>query len=260
MALAREVGWPDDAADWRVIHEAARVLGALRDGQLVGQGVLAAYEPNAGMIAKMIVGPSAQRRGIGAAILDALVADAERRALGTLGLVATPFGRPLYESRGFAVTGEVAVFIGTPVPDRPGEPSSGLADIDEAIAFERRFVTCSRTAMLRGRHREASATAICRGPDGAARGFALANAKGPYTQVGPLIAESEGVARTLAHAVFGSNPGVVRIDVPGEHTAFRAWLRGLGLRETAVRPEMARGGALPWQVPQRFALATQAWG
>lgn len=94
VALALEVGWPDDEADWRVVHEAAVVLGVRAEGRLIGQGALGAYESGAGTIAKMIVLPSEQRRGIGAAILDALLDEAERRSLSKLGLVATPWGKP----------------------------------------------------------------------------------------------------------------------------------------------------------------------
>jgi len=54
--------------------------------------------------------------------------------------------------------------------------------------------------------------------------------------------------------------GPVRLDVPGEHRAFRDWLRGLGLVERGVHLEMARGRVLPWRVSERFGLATQAWG
>jgi hypothetical protein len=53
----------------------------------------------------------------------------------------------------------------------------------------------------------------------------------------------------------------VRIDVPVEHVAFRSFLTSLGLREQAERVEMARGAKrMPWQVGERFALASQAWG
>jgi GNAT superfamily N-acetyltransferase len=260
VALARAVGWPDDEADWRVMHDAALVLGARRGGQWIGQGALGAYAPHAGTIAKMVVAPSAQRQGVGAAILDALLVEAEFRSLSTLGLVATPSGQPLYASRGFSVSGEVAVFIGTAVLDRPAEPARAITDIEPAIAFERRFIACSRAAMLRGRHREASCSAIYRAPDGAVRGFAMATAKGPYVLVGPVIADGEELARALIRAIFSAHHGAVRIDVPTEQAALRAWLRGLGLPEQGIRPEMARGGKLPWQVPERFALATQAWG
>lgn len=78
--------------------------------------------------------------------------------------------------------------------------------------------------------------------------------------VGPVMAENEEVARTLVRAIFSACRGPVRIDVPAQHATFRDWLAGLGLPEKGVRAEMARGGALPWQVPERFALATSAWG
>jgi GNAT superfamily N-acetyltransferase len=261
VALAHEVGWPDDEADWRVLHEAALVLGVRRAGRLLGHGALALYEPNAGSIAKMVVAPSAQRQGIGAAILDALLTEAERRGLTTLGLVATPFGQPLYESRGFTVTGQVAVFIGAAAGlDRPSGPLSPIGDIEAAIAYERRFIACSRAAMLRGRQREASASAIARAPNGELCGFAFATAKAPYLLLGPVLADTEELARELIRGILATNPGPVRIDVPAEQVGLRGWLQSLGLPDKGLRAEMARGGALPWRVPQRFVLASQAWG
>jgi GNAT superfamily N-acetyltransferase len=260
VALAQSVGWPDDDADWRVIHEAAFVLGARHGAALVGQGVLAPYEPSSGTIAKMIVSPAMQRQGLGAKLLDALLLEADERQVSSLGLVATPFGEPLYASRGFRVTGEVAVFIGAPRLEPVEDVVSPIADIEQAIAFERRFVSCSRARMLRACSREAKTSAVVTSSDGSLRGFALLSARRPYTLVGPVIAETEPTARALIGAIFAANPGNVRIDVPVEHSALRAWLRELGLPEKGVRPEMTRGEALPWQVPQRFALASQAWG
>lgn len=229
VALAQAVGWPDDEAEWRVLHEAAVVLGARRDGQWIGQGALGAYAPHAGTIAKMIVAPSAQRQGVGAAILDALLARADLGSLDTLGLVATPSGQPLYASRGFSVTGEVTVFVGRAGLDRPAEPMPTITDIESAIAFERRFITCSRDAMLRARHREASSSAIYRAPDGAVRGFALATAKGPYAFVGPVIADAEEVARALIRAIFGA-----------QHGAHRCSDRPDGVARLVTRPRPAR--------------------
>ncbi|HWZ92712.1 MAG TPA: GNAT family N-acetyltransferase, partial [Polyangiaceae bacterium] len=197
VALAHAVGWPDDDAEWRVIHEAALVLGVRREGRLIAQGALGSYEHNVGTIAKMIVLPGLQRQGLGAAILDALLAEAELRSLTTLGLVATPLGQPLYESRGFAVTGEVVVFIGTPAPERADESMPPITDLDSVVAFERRLLGCARGAMLRGRQREASASAVHGSVDGGVRGFALATPKEPYALVGPVIADAEDIARRL---------------------------------------------------------------
>jgi GNAT superfamily N-acetyltransferase len=260
VALSTSVGWPDDASDWRVLHAAGFVLGVRRAEELIGQGVLGSYAPHAATIAKMVVAPTAQRQGLGATILDALLAEAEERSLTTLGLVATALGRPLYESRGFELTGEIAVFVGTPALDATRGVMDRVTDVESVIAYERRFISCSRSNLLRERHREASVTALYRESDGRTSGFALAEAKAPYTLIGPVIADTEHQARALTRAIFGAITGPVRIDVPARQSAFRAWLSGLGLPELGLRPEMARGGSLPWQVPERFALAAQAWG
>ncbi len=79
VALSNSVGWPDTESEWRVIHRAALVLGVSRGGELVGQGALGLFQASAS-VAKMVVAPSAQRQGIGAKILDALLAEAERRS------------------------------------------------------------------------------------------------------------------------------------------------------------------------------------
>jgi len=256
VALSNSVGWPDTDAEWQVIHDAALVLGVRHQGELLGQGALGLFE-GTGSIAKMVVAPSAQRQGIGGAILDRLLAEAEQRGLSAVGLVATPFGRALYESRGFVATGDVVILMGTPRIDAPseGEPeTASVRDAEQILHIERRFITGSRAAVLRGRLRHSSATAHCAG------GFAIATWHEKGTRVAPIIAEDLSTARALSRAIFRAVPGPVRLDIPGEQVEFRRWLTELGLVEKGVHTEMARGGALPWHVPARFGLATQAWG
>jgi hypothetical protein len=89
----------------------------------------------------------------------------------------------------------------------------------------------------------------------------MATTQSSLSLVGPVIAATEDDARVLASSIFRAVPGPVRIDVPEEQRAFRRWLHSLGLREQSVRVEMASGTErLPWQIPQRFALAAQVWG
>ena len=247
------MGWPDTEAEWRVIHEAALVFGVRQGGELVGQGALGLYE-GAGSIAKMVVLPSVRRQGIGAKILDRILGEAERRGLSALGLVATPLGRPLYESRGFVPVGDVVITMGTAQLTELSSTLSQASDAEPLLAIERRFMAGSRTNMLCGRLREACASALA--PDG----FALATAHDTGARIGPIVADGEETARLLASTLFQRLNGPVRLDVPGGQSAFRDWLLSLGLVEKGVHVEMARGGTLPWHVPERFCLATQAWG
>jgi GNAT superfamily N-acetyltransferase len=253
VRLSQAVGWADTEAEWRVIHEAALVLGVHRDAELVGQGALGSFE-GAGSLAKMVVAPNAQRRGIGAAILDHALAEATSRGLSVVGLVATALGRPLYESRAFQPLGGVCILMGTPHLDAELPELPAALDAAQLCALEQRFTGSARTTMLRGRLRESCASAAD------AEGFVLATAHEVGARVGPLFAENEAAARALAMSVFRAVAGPVRVDVPAEQSSFRAWLLGLGLQEKGLNVEMSRGGVPPWRVAQRFALATQAWG
>jgi hypothetical protein len=174
-------------------------------------------------------------------------------------LCATDQGRPLYGSRQFEVTGSLLIFVGVPnLGTDEGGTVVPLLDAESAVQLDRRFSGCDRSRMLRARYREASAKFSLSGDES---GFGLASVQGTGALVGPILAESQQGARQLARALFAQATGPVRIDVPSEQLEFRNWLVSLGLEEKAERVEMARGAQrLPWQVTQRFALATQAWG
>jgi len=215
VALSNAVGWPDTPSEWGVIHQAALVLGVERDGALIAQGALGLFE-GAGSIAKMVVAPAAQKQGLGGKVLDALLREAEQRSLSAVGLVATPAGRPLYESRGFNPVGDVAILVGTPAVS--GEPSGSacVEDVEQLFAIERRFTGSARTAVLRGRWADSSASALLDA------GFALATSQPNGARVGPIFADSEATARRLTRDLLLRVPGPVRFDVPGEQRAFRA--------------------------------------
>lgn len=253
VALSNAVGWSDSPAEWRVIYQAALVLAVEHENQLVAQGALGLFD-GAGSIAKMVVAPSARKRGLGARVLMALLAEAERRSLTCIGLVATPAGQRLYEQHGFTPEGEVVILAGTPTLS--GEPSSTgtVADVEQLFTIERRFTGSARTNVLRGRLVDSHASAILDG------GFALSTLQPNGARVGPIFADSERTARILTRDLLLRAPGPVRFDVPGEQRGFRSWLLGLGLVEKGVHLEMSRGGRPPWRVPQRYGQATQAWG
>jgi GNAT superfamily N-acetyltransferase len=256
VALSQRVGWKDVESEWRVLHEAGEARGVRKEGQIVAQGVLGSYG-SAATLAKMVVAPELQGRGLGARLLDGFILAAD--AAGTpIGLCATDQGRPLYASRGFEVSGELMIMVGTPHLGPVSGSVVALGSAEPLVACDRRFSGCDRQRMLRARFRESSVR-LQLGDEPSA--VALASPQGQGSLVGPIIAESEDAAQQLAAALFAAAPGPVRIDVPIQHAAFRRWLVERGLREMSVRVEMVRGRARsPWQVAQRYALCTQAWG
>jgi GNAT superfamily N-acetyltransferase len=260
VALSHEVGWQDTIADWEVIHESALVIGIRGRAGLVAQGVLGSFD-GVGTLAKVATSPDHRHAGLGRLVLDSLLATAEANGLGTLGLVATPQGRGLFETRGFAVEGEIVVLMGTPqVPLGHGHVHP-IEDLEAALAFDRRLLGCDRSRVLRARENQAIATAGASGPGATLSGYAMASELGSHALVGPVIAEDEEGARNLVIGLCRELGDAVRIDVPSEHQSFRQWLRSIGMQEQGTRVEMRRGSApLPYRVRQRYALATQAWG
>lgn len=257
VALSRSVGWKDVEGEWRVLHEGAEVRGVRHDGRVMVQGALGDYG-NSATLAKMIVHQGWQRRGWGARLLDGFLAQADARGI-PVGLCATELGRPLYATRQFEVTDSLVILTGTPdLGTANGGSAVPLLDVERAVELDARFCGCDRSRMLRARFREAS----CRVWLGEGEsGFGLSSVQGEGNLVGPILAETEAGARQLALGLLAAAKGPVRIDVPSQHVGFRSFLRSLGLTEQAERVEMARGAKrMPWQVGQRFALASQAWG
>jgi GNAT superfamily N-acetyltransferase len=256
VALSRSVGWKDAEAEWRVLHRAGRVRGVRRGHEVVAQGVLGDYG-NCACVAKMVVATELQGKGIGAGLLDGFLEIADGRGL-PVGLCATESGRPLYASRGFVESGAVAVLVGSATPGMEEAASAvSTCTVDRVIALDADFSGCDRGRMLRARGAESSVV-LQHEQEG---GFVLAQDLGEYWSVGPLCCESEGGARSLLRGVMARAAGKLRLDVPLEHTGFRAWLVELGFAELGHRVEMARGATrVPWQTASRFALASQAWG
>jgi GNAT superfamily N-acetyltransferase len=260
VELSQSVGWKDVESEWRVLHAGADVRGVRQGERLVAQGALADYG-NAASLAKMVVAPELRKQGWGSRLLDGFLADADARAT-PVSLCATDQGRPLYASRGFEVSAELVILVGEPQL-RAGTAAGAsvvqtLDDVERAVELDQTFAGCDRNRMVRARFAEARARAQLAegGP-----GFGLATQQGEATLVGPIWAEDADGALVLVRALLASVPGLVRIDVPVQHASFRRELCQLGLKEVAVRVEMTRKAArAPWQVPQRFALATQAWG
>ena len=92
-------------------HDATSVHAlAVLDGHAVGCGRLL---PD-GHIGRMAVLPQMRGRGVGAALLEALVGEAQRRGMGTLQLHAQLHAAGFYARAGFVAEGPVFDEVGIP--------------------------------------------------------------------------------------------------------------------------------------------------
>jgi predicted N-acetyltransferase YhbS len=209
----------------------------------------------------IIVSPDAQRQGIGARLMAALLADAAgRRVI----LNSTQEGEALYTRLGFrpygAVTQHQAILASAPsvdraVPIRPAKPEDGHAikAIDEAASG------MNRNRLLDALFGIADTVVVERG--GEITGYGCVRRWGRGVVIGPVIARDRADARAIIATLAAAHEGdFVRIDVT-EQCGLASWLVEIGLPQTDRVVSMSLGEP-PQAAPgaNLFALSNQSLG
>lgn len=253
-ALAASVGWNQDAQDWRrlIALHPTTVVGAWSEGRLVGTATLAVYGDALAWLGMVIAHPEFRGRGIGAAVVDAVLATPEAQNVATIGLDATSAGAPLYRRRGFATVGTVERWVGV-LPTGEGEAEAsevrvrpaGPRDVDAIRVYDRAAAGVDRSRLLAHLVGEPGVRTWVAEREGGAVGYAMLRPGRARAHLGPVAAEDDAVFAALLAAVGGSVGGIdVFVDTVrhegGGHTLAQA---GLTVTRTLERMTRGRGGA-----------------
>lgn len=268
-ALRDSVGWaihewalhavlrPPDARCLVVTDDLDRIVG-------VGSGI--SYG-DLGFIGNMVVVEDHRRRGVGAAILEAIVDFLTReRGCKRLELNATSEGRPLYEGSGFESIG-MSTFARVPRGATLARDPSvavravGAADLDGIATFDRpRFGGDRRSLLELLLGGDGVARCIAAERDGELAGYACVQLEGP--RIGPMLADTPSVAETLVAESFALVPDVdeLRLNLPPENREGADWMRGLGLEVEPWDGRMARGPQIPRRPETIYAMTVGPLG
>jgi GNAT superfamily N-acetyltransferase len=244
------------------------------DGELVGVAA-GAHFGRSGWVGGVAVTPERRRAGLGGALTEAVVAHLRDRRAGTVQLLATELGRPVYERLGFAAETEYRTLTGPPTPAGPGfaarpagapsDPAgaaAGAAEVRAGRPGDRAAVLAldrQATGEDRGRLLGAlwPAGGLVAGGAGAARGFHLAS---PWRSGGATIAADPQAGLALLEAVRRGGAEELLVSVPaGNRTGLRA-LEAAGFRERSVTTRMRLGSPLPWRPEAVFGAHNLFWG
>ena len=260
--LAQQMSWPHRPEDCaQLLALGAGTVAVDATGRTVGGGLRWSFGRDVGTIGLVLVAPDQQGRGIGRALMKALIAESEPR---TLMLNATAEGSPLYEKLGFVSTGLVRQHQGRlsvlpPVPDVPLRRAVP-ADHAALCALDAAVFGADRSALIGSLLASGDAWLVDRA--GQSAGFAILRAFGRGMIIGPVVASTEDEAIALVAAAAKAAPtGVMRVDIPAHAERLAAWLTAAGLPAIDTVTVMLRGDwPATWQGLQRFGLALQAWG
>jgi ribosomal protein S18 acetylase RimI-like enzyme len=209
-------------------RRAAATFVAAVDGRPVGLVIGNDYGTTA-YVSMMGVDPALQRRGVGSALMDALLAWSRDRRFAAIELDATPSGQALYAAFGFVEAGQTLVYAAAARggDSRAARPYSA-GDRDAVLAADRAAFGGDRSDVLLPLLELRINTVFVSGPRGAVDGFAVAQPRSEL--LGPVVAPDAGSAARLIDATRARLSASHRLNVFSGNRGAQAILTARGYR------------------------------
>jgi GNAT superfamily N-acetyltransferase len=242
-ALVREANWNQVAADWRIFLGQGHIYAAhTAEGRIVATTATLPYGGRFAWIGMVLVAGEYRRRGIATMLMRRAMEDLAADRLVPV-LDATPDGHAVYQALGFEdswgfhrlvrrerrSTTEAAP---TP-PDVTVRPITD-ADWPALCAYDGISFGAERPAVLAGLRGRLRAAELVAERAGRIVGFLLGRDGRIAAQVGPLVAEDDGIACALLARSLDEIEGPVFVDLADAKTELGGFLEDRGF--AAVRP------------------------
>jgi GNAT superfamily N-acetyltransferase len=237
LRLSTQAGWNQLDADWRRLIDlwpdgcfAGRV-----DGELVATATLASYG-NVGWVGMVLVDEACRGQGFGGAIMDHVIADADRRGIQNLGLDASDMGRPVYLKRGFADAGGIdrrMLAADERVAAKQAADRVYDADWDSLLALDRAGCGWDRSALLAHLRREPGVRCEVVRDGGVVTAFGFRRPGRTAEHIGPVV----------------GNPAAAQVVI-------ESLASPTGNADVVIDTFRRRGGA-PWLDRRGFAVTRQ---
>lgn len=259
VALNAEAGWNQIATDWRFMLEFGSGLAVEdRCGHLVASGMVLPCAERFAWIAMILVTAKWRRRGLATAIMAWAIELCRERGW-IAGLDATEAGRSVYLPLGFEDVYRLSRWAIDRPPALEAETPGGVApataaDLPALADYDAVRNGGRREGLLAHLANRAPHLAFKFVSDGRLRGFLLGRNGRLATQLGPLVAEDEEVARALLAAGFAPVEGPLFLDAADHHGWLADWLPRLGFGRQRGYVRMLRGRSEPLDDPGRMVL------
>jgi GNAT superfamily N-acetyltransferase len=253
-------GWGDRRAFLRFCVDRPLFvpLVAEVDDLIVGTGVGTVNGP-VGWVGMIFVDEGLRGRGIGTGLTQAVTDELDHAGCVSFALLASPFGRPIYERLGFdaeldyrivAAPGPGAARADPARAEPLAEARAGRLrafapeDLAEILAIDAAATAEDRAHLLRASADPATGL-VALGPDGRVVGFELRTPWGTHPTIAPEL--SDGV-RLLEDRRRRTAAGAeARTALPETNRAGLTALENLGWRTERSLVRMVRGSPIRWQ-------------
>ncbi len=244
MRIKNAEGWNQTEKDWELIikYPHSVNLVAVLEKQIVGTVCAINYKHTVAWIGMMLVDKEFRGRGISKLLLNETIHRLEKCA--SIKLDATPAGRPVYLKLGFmdeyklyrmihpSVT-EISLSPGSPEAVQAGQAVQAVqvrpGDLPELAEFDRNVFGADRAALMKHMYENYPELAWLIRENNKIVGFCLGRRGVKYTQIGPVYASSEAIAKSLIRTAVNCIPGkAVVVDIQAAKTSTIQWLEECG--------------------------------
>lgn len=262
-ALSIEAGWNQNVADWRFMLGAGRGFGLKSAaGAWEASSLVLPLGQQLAWISMVLVTKSRRSGGVGTSLLKRCLDEVTANDA-VAGLDATEQGRPIYLKLGFHDLYKISRWHLEMAKDVVAPPAGisvrpfAIADLPKLATYDRPLSGMERPTLLAHlATRQAGLAWVAETPSGKLSGFALGREGRNATSIGPVIADTEGVALALISRATVAAKGPFIIDVPEAHGGIRHWLEASHAVSPRGYMRMTLGTAKKLDDPSHvFALA-----
>jgi len=243
MKLKNAEGWNQTENDWELLirYQESVNLVAIQDDRIVGSVTAINYANKVAWIGMMLVDKEFRGRGIGKLLLNEAILKLKNCA--SIKLDATPAGRPVYSKLGFL--DECALYrmihpSVTVIPQKTGSVEAVQAmpeDLPELVRFDKAVFGADRASLINYLYKNYPELAWLIREENKVVGFCLGRRGTNFTQIGPVNASSDKVAKSLIRSAFNNLSGkAVVVDIQGNKTKIIQWLEACGCGFATQRP------------------------
>jgi ribosomal protein S18 acetylase RimI-like enzyme len=236
QALVAEAGWNQVRADWELFTELGAAFKVTAENGEVAATAATLPFVRFGWISMVLVGKRQRRQGIATALLEHCISRLREQGLVPV-LDATPAGRTVYQPLGFRDQWEITrwrrVERGPVLPDMGGHAATTVRALREddwaqLAALDEQAFGSARVTLLRRLESRSLRFACVAERNGRVAGYLLGRNGRQLTQVGPIVAHDQGLAKLLLAHALARIDGPVLLDVLDCHTEFRPLLTAAG--------------------------------
>jgi len=269
VAMYRAGGWGErrEYLEWMLATPAIQVLVGVRDGDVVATG-MASIHGSVGWVGSIFVDRTMRSQGYGRALTDAVCARIDAAGCGTQALIASPYGKPIYDTMGFRVDAQYQILEAEPLQAAPTPPPHRIlrpmtpADVDAACALDRRATGEDRRgviATLAGSGWVLMDSEGVAASGGKMRGFLVSILADSATVIAPDVDDAAVLLEQLRWLGRGKVK-TVKAAVPDIHEAGWRGLEERGWSPTFQTPRMLRGATIDWDPTMIWSILSFGFG